>query len=542
MTELRRAVVIEDDPDIRGLLVSILTRQGFHVTAAATGLQGIEAVRTERPDLVTLDLGLPDVDGMEVCKRLREFSDAFIIMLTARNEELDKLAGLDNGADEYINKPFSPRELHSRINALFRRRRPVADPLAQNELDRAAQVQQSLLPREEVQLTGYEIAGAFRPSHSVGGDFYDWYETPDGLHLTFADAMGKGIGAALIAATVRAVMRSVRYEPDLSSAFEAASRSITSDLALSGSFTTLFHARLDSRSGKVSYVDAGHGLAIHVAANGTAQRLPPSGPPVGAWPDAEWPVADLTLAPGDSLVVVSDGVLDAFSTVEDFTEAVRHASSQHSGADDACAALMRLAPAESAQDDVTSVVIRRNAGSHTVRGSAVPADIAASPLGLPPRRPSPHEMTSRVCLVIEDDQDIRELLTTILTGMGFTVHAEATGTAGLRAAGTLDLDLITLDLGLPDLNGLDVARHLRTVSEAPLLMITAWAEPGDELNGVASGADAYLTKPFRPNLLRELVRRLCPPEPHLAPTAHAQDATISSSTLPASPGQPPGRR
>lgn len=337
MTELRRAVVIEDDPDIRGLLVSILTRQGFHVTAAATGLQGIEAVRMERPDLVTLDLGLPDVDGIEVCKRLREFSDAFIIMLTARNEELDKLGGLDNGADEYINKPFSPRELHSRINALFRRRRPVADPLAQNELDRAAQVQQSLLPREEVQLTGYEIAGAFRPSHSVGGDFYDWYETPDGLHLTFADAMGKGIGAALIAATVRAVMRSVRYEPDLSSAFEAASRSITSDLALSGSFTTLFHARLDSRSGKVSYVDAGHGLAIHVAANGTAQRLPPSGPPVGAWPDAEWPVADLTLAPGDSLVVVSDGVLDAFSTVEDFTEAVRHATSQHSGADDACA-------------------------------------------------------------------------------------------------------------------------------------------------------------------------------------------------------------
>jgi sigma-B regulation protein RsbU (phosphoserine phosphatase) len=277
----------------------------------------------------------------------------------------------------------------------------------------------------------------------VGGDFYDWYETPDGLHLTFADAMGKGMGAALIAATVRAVMRSVRYEPDLSSAFEAASRSIASDLDLSGSFTTLFHARLDSGSGNVSYIDAGHGLALHVTANGTAQRLPPSGPPVGAWADAEWPIADLTLAPGDSLVVVSDGVLDAFSTVEDFTEAVRHATSQHSGADEACAALMRLAPAGSAQDDVTSVVIRRNAASHTIRSTADPTDIEASPLAPPPRRPSPHEMNSRSCLVIEDDQDIRDLLSAILTGMGFNVYAEATGTAGLRAAETLDLDLIT---------------------------------------------------------------------------------------------------
>jgi sigma-B regulation protein RsbU (phosphoserine phosphatase) len=513
MSELRRAVVIEDDPDIRGLLVSILTQQGFRVTAAAAGLPGIEAVRTGSPDLVTLDLNLPDVDGLEVCRRLREFSDAFIIMLTARNDELDKLTGLDNGADEYINKPFSPRELQSRINALFRRTRtPAADPAAQSELDRAAHVQQSLLPREEVQLTGYEIAGAFRPSRSVGGDFYDWYETPDGLHLTFADAMGKGIGAALIAATVRAVMRSVRYERDLGSAFEAASRSITSDLALSGSFTTMFHARLDSGSGKVSYVDAGHGLAVHITANGTAHRLPPAGPPVGAWADAEWPVADLVLAPGDSLVVVSDGVLDAFSTVEDFTEAVQQAASRHSGADEACAALMRLAPAETAQDDVTAVVIRRSAATQGSPGAAVPADIAASPLPLPPRRSSPHEMNSPTCLVIEDDQDIRDLLSTILTGMGFNVHAAATGTAALRAAETLDLALITLDLGLPDLNGLDVAHHLRSLSKAPILMITAWAESGDELNGVASGADAYLIKPFRPYQLRELVQRLCPPE------------------------------
>lgn len=93
-------------------------------------------------------------------------------------------------------------------------------------------------------------------------------------------------------------------------------------------------------------------------------------------------------------------------------------------------------------------------------------------------------MNSRgICLVIEDDLDIRDLLCLILSGAGFEVHAEATGAAGLRAAKRLNLTLITLDLGLPDLDGHDVARQLRTLSTAPLLMITAYAEPDDELGG-----------------------------------------------------------
>lgn len=128
-------------------------------------------------------------------------------------------------------------------------------------------------------------------------------------------------------------------------------------------------------------------------------------------------------------------------------------------------------------------------------------------------------MNSRgMCLVIEDDLDIRGLLCLILSRAGFEVHAEATGAAGLRTAGKLDLAMITLDLGLPDINGHDLARRLRKASNAPLLMITAAAEPGDELDGIASGAAAYLTKPFSPVRLRELVLQLCPLElePHRA--------------------------
>lgn len=358
--EIRRAVVIEDDPDIRGLLVRVLAKQGFDVTEAAAGLPGVEEVRRRQPDLVTLDLNLPDIDGLEVCKLLREFSDAFIVMLTARADELDKLTGLDNGADEYISKPFSPRELQSRINALFRRRpSQAADSAARSELERATEVQQSLLPKEDIRVEGYDVAGVFRPSHSVGGDFYDWYQTPEGLHLTFADAMGKGMGAALIAATVRAVMRSTGRRQDLDGAFASASKAIATDLDSSNSFVTLFHARLDAASGTVNYVDAGHGLALHVRSGGAADRLPSAGPPVGAWAGSQWPQSNLELAPGDSLVVVSDGVLDVFDSVEDFTEAVRKATQGQDSAHAASSAILALAPAGTAEDDATVVVVRR---------------------------------------------------------------------------------------------------------------------------------------------------------------------------------------
>jgi serine phosphatase RsbU (regulator of sigma subunit) len=357
--ETRRAVVIEDDSDIRSLLVRVLSRQGFEVTEAGAGRPGVEEVRRVRPDLVTLDLNLPDLDGLEVCKLLREFSDAFIVMLTARAEELDKLAGLDNGADDYISKPFSPRELQARVNALFRRRKPpVVDAAAVKELERATEVQQSLLPKEDVRVEGYDLAGAFRPSRNVGGDFYDWYRTPEGLHLTFADAMGKGMGAALIAATVRAVMRSMGRQ-NLDGAFAAASTAIAADLDSSGSFVTLFHARLDAASGTVDCVDAGHGLALHVHADGTVRRLPSGGPPVGAWAGSAWPRATLTLAPGDSLVVVSDGVLDVFDSVEAFTEAVLAATHGQESAQSASDAILSLAPADSAEDDATAVVLHR---------------------------------------------------------------------------------------------------------------------------------------------------------------------------------------
>ena len=122
----RTAVVVENDPDVCALLHELLRQVGFEVTVTTDGAAGLRAVRAADPDLVTLDLTLPDLDGLEVCRRLREFSDAYVIMLTGRPDEVDRLIGLETGADDYVTKPFSPRELRARVAALMRRPRRMA--------------------------------------------------------------------------------------------------------------------------------------------------------------------------------------------------------------------------------------------------------------------------------------------------------------------------------------------------------------------------------------------------------------------------------
>ena len=123
MDDLGVAVVIEDDVDIRNLLEGVLTQAGFEVHTAADGREGVEIVRHNQANVVTLDVGLPDIDGFEVLRRIRNFSDAYVVMLTGRTEEPDLLSALNAGADDYISKPFRPRELRARVAAMMRRPR-----------------------------------------------------------------------------------------------------------------------------------------------------------------------------------------------------------------------------------------------------------------------------------------------------------------------------------------------------------------------------------------------------------------------------------
>jgi two-component system, OmpR family, response regulator ResD len=116
-----RILVVEDEPTVAEVVDRYLRRDGYDVTVAHNGLRAIEEYDRFQPDLVVLDLMLPELDGMEVCRRIRAHASTPIIMLTARGDEVDKLVGLEIGADDYITKPFSPRELAARVKAVLRR-------------------------------------------------------------------------------------------------------------------------------------------------------------------------------------------------------------------------------------------------------------------------------------------------------------------------------------------------------------------------------------------------------------------------------------
>jgi DNA-binding response OmpR family regulator len=123
-TQAKTVLVIEDDANTADLISLYLAREGFYTLTANDGKQGLDLAARRRPDLVVLDLMLPKVDGWEVCRRLRMMSDIPVIMLTARDEEIDRVAGLTLGADDYVVKPFSPRELVARVMAVLRRTQP----------------------------------------------------------------------------------------------------------------------------------------------------------------------------------------------------------------------------------------------------------------------------------------------------------------------------------------------------------------------------------------------------------------------------------
>ena len=119
----RRALVVEDEVPLASLVASYLERAGFEVTVVHDGEVAVSRAREVDPDVMVLDLGLPSLDGIEVCRQVRMFSDAYVVMLTARSDEVDTVVGLSVGADDYVTKPFSPRELMARIQAMLRRPR-----------------------------------------------------------------------------------------------------------------------------------------------------------------------------------------------------------------------------------------------------------------------------------------------------------------------------------------------------------------------------------------------------------------------------------
>src|SRR5438105_14572456 len=120
-TKPQLVLVVEDEASIASFVAAYLKNAGYSVRTTASGNEALKLVESEKPALVVLDLMLPDIDGVEVCKRIRQHTDLPVLMLTARDEDVDKIIGLEVGADDYMTKPFNPRELVARVRAILRR-------------------------------------------------------------------------------------------------------------------------------------------------------------------------------------------------------------------------------------------------------------------------------------------------------------------------------------------------------------------------------------------------------------------------------------
>jgi DNA-binding response OmpR family regulator len=210
-------VVVDDEPNIADLVDLYLAREGFRVLKTDTGEAGLQAVKDHRPRLVVLDVGLPDVDGLEVCKRLRATSQIPVIFLTARDSEVDRVVGLELGGDDYLTKPFSPAELVARVKAVLRRvdGGPAAEVMQAGEVAIDAGRREVRVAGEPVDFTTKEFDLlrylAERPGLALsrqqildGVWGYDWYGDARTVDVHIAQVRKK-LGDTVEIKTVRGV-------------------------------------------------------------------------------------------------------------------------------------------------------------------------------------------------------------------------------------------------------------------------------------------------------------------------------------------------
>jgi serine phosphatase RsbU (regulator of sigma subunit) len=312
---MARILVIEDEPGIAFGLESDLLTEGYDVAVVGDGIEAVRRALAETFDLILLDVMLPGKDGFEVCRELRQTGlSTPIVMLTARTREFDKVMGLDGGADDYVSKPFSPRELRARIRTALRHQ-PGGPSLAadvQRQLHTAAEVQQRLFPQVRPVSATLDYTAFSQPALGMSGDYYDFLDLGgEKIGLLVADVAGKGIPAAMVMASVHGSIR--MHAPLLGDHCGEVLARLNASLyesTNSGTFATMFYAVYDGRSRTLAYANAGHEPPV-LFRRPTHSCLSSKTTPVGILPTIPVLQEAIQLIPGDWLVIFTDGVTEA---------------------------------------------------------------------------------------------------------------------------------------------------------------------------------------------------------------------------------------
>ncbi len=227
---------------------------------------------------------------------------------------------------------------------------------------RAAEVHRALLPMPMTSVPGYQIAGVCLPWRVVGGDYYDWTLFESGeFVVSVADVMGKGIGAAVIMASVRAAFKVLELRTTLAEIVSDVAHALDEDLTRTGTFVTVFHALINPSNGTMEYVDAGHGLAGILHHDGSYDRLPVRGIPIGVDVENVWASGFATLEPGDTLLVISDGLWETLSGDAEARDALIARALAHDDLVSGLDSLLGVVRLTEVIDDITALAVRRDA-------------------------------------------------------------------------------------------------------------------------------------------------------------------------------------
>jgi phosphoserine phosphatase RsbU/P len=331
-----RILVVDDHEMNRDMLSRRLRRLGHEVDVAVDGASALAALEEGdgRHDLLLLDIMMPGMDGYEVLRRLKAdeaLRDLPVIMISALDDTESVVRCIQLGAEDHLPKPFNPVLLQARIGACLNKKR-LRDlekrhaRSLERELLIGRTIQKNFLPESLPDLPGWDIAARFRPARQVAGDFYDVFPLAGGraLALVIADVCDKGVGAALFMALSRSLLRATAFqrfaaehgdndEQALEYTVTFANDYIAGIHGQANMFATVFFGVLDPATGALRYVNAGHDAPVLAGPGGVRATLPPTGPAVGLLPGLPFRVEQAELAPGEALVLYTDGVTDARS-------------------------------------------------------------------------------------------------------------------------------------------------------------------------------------------------------------------------------------
>ena len=346
---------------VENVYIRLINEEGNWIRTGVDGIVVEERTGENPCDFTIVAPGTVSIDDIDIDPRVKEgiIKNDVAELKSYVGHSLETGLGSRMGvlcAWGTLPRKFSTEELEMFEDISFWVEREIS---SFRELDRASEVQQGLLPRDDISIPGYEFAGFCRPHFSVGGDFYDWFETSEGAAFTLADVMGKGIASAIIAASVRSTIRATSQNHQAELVLKKVVEALEPDLQRAGSFVTLIYGQLDTSTHRVSYIDAGHGLSLHVQKDGRVSKLTTSNYPIGAGPIEEWELLDIKMEPGDTLLMLSDGFLDIFEgSLERFSQLSELAVASKD-AKGLVVELQKLVENAVTPDDVTALILRR---------------------------------------------------------------------------------------------------------------------------------------------------------------------------------------